>query len=225
MNKILLSLAVIGIVGGTAVGLTTAYFSDTETSTGNTFTAGKLDLELGAGNPIPFNVANVYPGQTGTGKVTLTNTTGSLDGDLDIKIANFIQSEGGSLTEPEISAGDYDNGGDLYLSFNIVGYLDVDRDGVFDEGDIQLAYDGQKRAYLGFWGGDFHYASVPSNLTGWDDVITLTAGQSVDLILMWQVPTEWTYPAYNQNIIQTDTLGFDILTSLEQVGGSGGVAD
>lgn len=225
MRKILISLAVIGVVGAIAIGGTIAYFSDTETSTGNTFTAGKLDLELGAGNPMPFNVSDVYPGQSGTGKVTLTNTTGSLDGDLDIKIVNFVQSEGGPLTEPEISAGDYENGGDLYLSFGIVGYLDVDRDGVFDAGDIQLAYDGQKKAYPGFWGGDFHYASVTSNLTGWNDVITLTADQSVDLVIMWQVPTTWTYSAYNQNIIQTDTLGFDVLTSLEQVGGSGGVTE
>ncbi len=46
MNKILLSLAIIGIVGGTAVGLTTAYFSDTETSTGNTISAGTIDISV-----------------------------------------------------------------------------------------------------------------------------------------------------------------------------------
>lgn len=45
MKKILISLAIIGVVG-IAVGLTTAYFSDTETSTGNTFTAGAIDLTI-----------------------------------------------------------------------------------------------------------------------------------------------------------------------------------
>lgn len=226
MQKILLSLVTITLVAAVAIGATRAYFSDTETSTGNSFTAGKLDLVLGAGTPMPFSVSNLAPGQSGTGKVTLTNATGSIDGVLDIKIANMVQSEGGPLTEPEIEAGDYDNGGDLDLSFVTVGYLDVDRDGVFDAGDIQLAYGGQKAAYPGFWGGDFHYAAVSSNLTGWNDIMTMTAGQSVDLVIMWQLPTTWTYPAYNQNIVQTDTLGFDVLTSLEQVGsGTGGVAD
>jgi predicted ribosomally synthesized peptide with SipW-like signal peptide len=224
MKRIVLSLFSILVVGTVVTAATRAYFFDTETSANNTFAAGKLDLELGEGTPLPFNVVDLYPGQMGEGKVTLTNTDGGLDGELDILIDNFVQAENG-VTEPELEAGDYDNGGDLYLSFAMIGYIDVDRDGVFDAGDIQLAYNGQSRAYPGFWGGDWHYASVTSNLTGWNDVMTLTGGQSVDLVIMWQLPTEWTYPAYNQNIVQTDSLGFDVLTSLEQVGSTGGVAD
>ena len=42
MKKILISLAVIGAVGAIAAGATGAFFSDTETSTGNTFTAGAI---------------------------------------------------------------------------------------------------------------------------------------------------------------------------------------
>ncbi len=61
MKKIVISLVVIGVVGVVAIGGTIAYFSDTETSTGNTFTAGTLDL----GN-IPqiaiISYNNVYPG-------------------------------------------------------------------------------------------------------------------------------------------------------------------
>lgn len=224
MNKILMSILTIALVSVVVVGATKAWFFDTEVSAGNSFTAGKLDLELGVGNPMPFSVSNLVPGQSGTGKVTLTNTTGSIDGDLDVKLNNLVQSENG-LVEPEISAGDYENGGDLWISFGMVGYIDANRDGVFNAGDIQLAYNGQKAAYPGFWGGDFHYASATSNLTGWNDIMTLTAGQSVDLVIMWQVPTDWTYPNYNQNIIQTDSLGFDVQTSLEQVGGSGGVTE
>ena len=40
------SLAIIAAIGAIVVGATTAYFSDTETSTGNTFTAGNLDLKI-----------------------------------------------------------------------------------------------------------------------------------------------------------------------------------
>jgi predicted ribosomally synthesized peptide with SipW-like signal peptide len=45
-KKILISLCVIGAVAAIAVGGTIAYFSDTETSTGNTFTAGSIDLKI-----------------------------------------------------------------------------------------------------------------------------------------------------------------------------------
>lgn len=47
MNKrILISLSIIGAVAAIAIGGTIAYFSDVETSTGNTFTAGTLDLTI-----------------------------------------------------------------------------------------------------------------------------------------------------------------------------------
>jgi predicted ribosomally synthesized peptide with SipW-like signal peptide len=46
MKKILLSLFLIGVVSVVALFATQAYFSDTETSTGNTFTAGAIDLKV-----------------------------------------------------------------------------------------------------------------------------------------------------------------------------------
>ena len=45
-KKILISLSVIVAVAAIVVGGTTAYFSDTETSQGNTFTAGAIDLTV-----------------------------------------------------------------------------------------------------------------------------------------------------------------------------------
>jgi len=46
MKRILLSLAIIGVVGAFAVSGTGAFFSDSETSSGNTFTAGAIDLKI-----------------------------------------------------------------------------------------------------------------------------------------------------------------------------------
>jgi predicted ribosomally synthesized peptide with SipW-like signal peptide len=47
MNKrLIISLSVIGVVAAVAIGGTIAYFNDTETSTGNIFTAGSLDLKV-----------------------------------------------------------------------------------------------------------------------------------------------------------------------------------
>jgi predicted ribosomally synthesized peptide with SipW-like signal peptide len=45
-KKLIISLGVIGIVAVTAIGATIAYYNDTETSTGNIFTAGTIDLKV-----------------------------------------------------------------------------------------------------------------------------------------------------------------------------------
>jgi predicted ribosomally synthesized peptide with SipW-like signal peptide len=50
MKKIILSFAAITLVAAVAIGATTAYFSDTETSEGNTFTAGSIDLTVNDDN-------------------------------------------------------------------------------------------------------------------------------------------------------------------------------
>jgi len=46
MRKILISLSIIGAVAAVATGVTIALFNDTETSTGNIFTAGTMDLKV-----------------------------------------------------------------------------------------------------------------------------------------------------------------------------------
>jgi len=46
MQRILVSLSIIGVVAAIAIGATVAYFNDVETSTGNVFTAGTLDLKV-----------------------------------------------------------------------------------------------------------------------------------------------------------------------------------
>jgi len=46
MNKIIKGIALVGFLGAVVFGVTQAYFSDTETSTGNVLTAGKIDLKI-----------------------------------------------------------------------------------------------------------------------------------------------------------------------------------
>jgi predicted ribosomally synthesized peptide with SipW-like signal peptide len=46
MKKILISVGTIAVVAALAVGGTIAFYSDTETSTGNIFTAGSIDLKI-----------------------------------------------------------------------------------------------------------------------------------------------------------------------------------
>ena len=45
-RKLLISLSIIGVAAAIGIGGTFAYLSDTETSSGNTFTAGILDLKI-----------------------------------------------------------------------------------------------------------------------------------------------------------------------------------
>src|SRR3989344_2929568 len=58
LARILGSMAMIIFAGAVAAGATGAFFSDTETSTGNTFTAGSIDLSVGS----QFSSASNGPG-------------------------------------------------------------------------------------------------------------------------------------------------------------------
>lgn len=77
MKKILISLAIIAVVGAVGFGATRAYFSDTETSTGNTFTAGTIDLAVESENPWEstgqFVFGNLEPSDDEDINVTLNN--------------------------------------------------------------------------------------------------------------------------------------------------------
>jgi predicted ribosomally synthesized peptide with SipW-like signal peptide len=63
MKKILLSLAMVGVAGVIAAGATSAYFSDPEISSGNTFTAETLDLKID--NSCTYNGAACIGGENG----------------------------------------------------------------------------------------------------------------------------------------------------------------
>ena len=111
MLRILKSLLIIVAVGAIATSATGAYFSDSETSVGNSFAAGTLDLKVGGqdgANVAHVTVANIAPAapwttQRGQG-FTLTNS-GSLPGTVTATIKNLVNSENG-CNEPEVTAGD-----------------------------------------------------------------------------------------------------------------------
>lgn len=108
MKKIALSLVTLIAVGTVVVQATRAVFSDTETSTGNTFSAGSIDLTVDDVNdPITakFLATNMKPGSSyDTGCVTLKNV-GTLDGVLTMSVNNLKSNEN-TLVEPEASIGD-----------------------------------------------------------------------------------------------------------------------
>ena len=81
MKQTLISVIVIGLIALTAGAGTYAYFSDTETSTGNTFTAGTMDLKIKDGGEYwtdgittaEWTLPNMLPGDSTYGSVSFKN--------------------------------------------------------------------------------------------------------------------------------------------------------
>jgi len=113
MRRILISLMTIALVLGVIGGGVYAYFSDTETSAGNSFTAGTLDLTVDGANPwasTKITVANMKPGDSGAVDCTLSNS-GNLAGALTVDIKTLVDAQG-TCTEPEcVAEGGTYNGG------------------------------------------------------------------------------------------------------------------
>lgn len=89
-----------GALLGTALGAaligggTFAIFTDTDKNTNNTFTAGTLDINVGAETVFTGTIANLAPGDTGTQTFEVTN-----DGSLELRydIAQALEAGEGTL--------------------------------------------------------------------------------------------------------------------------------
>jgi predicted ribosomally synthesized peptide with SipW-like signal peptide len=131
-KKILASIVVIGILA-LAIGWGTySLFFDTETSKGNKFTAGTLDLKvwnetLSAWVDEPdvphFEIAGVEPGDFGSYLFKLKNS-GNLNGTAKIHIKD-VYNDGGEYAEPEGSTNDGDLGGAVYVTVKYDGTVVV----------------------------------------------------------------------------------------------------
>jgi len=132
MKKVLISLSIIGAVAAVVVGATTAYFSDTETSTGNTFTAGSIDLKVD--NHCYYNGdeckcdddGNNCTWQSGPNQGETCSCTWE-ETDLDGHVfANFSDLKPGDYGEDTISFRVHNNDAWLCAEVNIVEDNDVD---------------------------------------------------------------------------------------------------
>lgn len=150
MKRILLSLLTVGAVGTLAFGASQAFFSDTETSTGNTFTAGKLDLRVDSNctylgqpshecgtwelkdlNPVSdkfFNFTDIKPGDYGENTISLHVYNNDAWGRL---IIDNLLDDDVDITEPEdeVATGPGDNNdgtpdGDLRENLRFWVWLD-----------------------------------------------------------------------------------------------------
>jgi predicted ribosomally synthesized peptide with SipW-like signal peptide len=208
-TKILLSLSVIAAVAAIAIGGTVAYFSDTDTSTGNTFTAGTLDLKVG-GQDDPrvavVTISNIQPGWGGEYWWKLKNT-GSLPGIVSIEITPIINYENGQ-NEPEALVDS--TSGDLEGELGAKIWVDK----------VHLLWTWNKVTRLNagspngpqWWnkslndlGGNTLYAPAGNDLG------ILEPGEEVDFYLKLSLPETV------GNEIQSDSVSFDIVFHLDQV--------
>ena len=118
MKKILLSSVIVVAAAAVVVGATTAFFSDTETSTGNTFTAGSIDLKVDSDchywNYIGANEANDGWVDVGCGQVGLNGVGVGQWSETDLedgvhKFFSFGDLKPGDWGEDTISLHVYDN--------------------------------------------------------------------------------------------------------------------
>ena len=155
-REALISVMCIALVAMTAGAGTLAYFSDTETSTGNSFTAGTLDLKVDwnesyngeviesqseTDNPgAIFNLSDVKPGDYGEVTISL-----HVSGNDAYGIMTIIPTSNDdvSSTEPELDAGDAQENpnniwdGELAQNMNVVIWWDM-----YDEGGSDADNDG-----------------------------------------------------------------------------------
>src|SRR3989344_5578285 len=157
MKKIITSLSVIIAVAALAVGATTAFLSDTENSSGNTFAAGAIDLkvdnesyyngvlnaatswlsaDLNAGQ-LFFNFLDLKPDDEGEDTISLHVNDNDAYLCMDVALTS---NDDKSSNEPELGAGDTPEDinntwdGELAQNLQMFWWAD-DGDNVFEVGE------------------------------------------------------------------------------------------
>ncbi|MFH1598278.1 MAG: TasA family protein [Patescibacteria group bacterium] len=157
-KRVLVSLGMIAMVAVVAMVGTRAFFSDTETSTGNTFTAGAIDLKVDNESYVTdnngdlvysaetswqskdleqgdlfFNFSDLKPGDVGEDTISLVVNNNDAWGCMGINITGTPEN---GQNEPE-AAVDFTTGaneGELQNELNFAFWAD-DGDNVYEEGE------------------------------------------------------------------------------------------
>ena len=221
-TRILMSILMIGVVAMAAGAGTLAFFSDTEESTGNTFTAGTLDLKVDwnesyngtvietqgeTDNPgAIFDLSDVKPGDYGEATISL-----HVYGNDAYGIMTIIPTSNDdvSSTEPELDAGDDEDNptdewdGELAQNMSVVIWLD-DGDNVHEDGETVL-----------------YQGTLPDDP---EEVLKLiidadpgtTGIQPLEACTTYYIGIKWSIDSEVGNIIQSDKFTADISFYTEQ---------
>ena len=153
-RKVLLAMGMLVFSTALVVGMTGAFFSDTETSTANIFESETLDLEVGInsdstigklplasldGNEALFNFQGLLPGNTDGGFFKLEANQDAW-ACMSMEITGTPEND---RLNPEKAAGDNSTGankGELQNFMQFATWLDVNENGEYDSGtDSELA--------------------------------------------------------------------------------------
>ncbi|MFH1648199.1 MAG: TasA family protein [Patescibacteria group bacterium] len=226
-KKILVSLSVITVVAAIAVGGTIAYFSDTETSTGNTFTAGSLDLKIDSQcsyNGVAGDQCGVW-GQTNGGEDIVGQ-----------KFFSFTDVKPGDSGENTISLHVYNN--NAYICASISNLTNADNGCTEPEGDVDNTCNNpgpgegelQNALVMSIWRDNGAVANSCNNIKDADeDYLVENVNPQEGTWALYDSNTgplagdtttcigvSWSLPASVENIVQTDSLSGDISFYAEQ---------
>lgn len=136
-KSIIGSIFTISILAVLMLTSTHSYFSDTETSTGNTFTAGTIDLSVNEGNPLQITISDIKPGEYyETGAIEVENI-GTNPGILGIQVKNVVD-DGNGYNEPEHEADPTDKINDISNWTWIEAWIDWSGNGEMEGDEIVL---------------------------------------------------------------------------------------
>lgn len=228
MKKIIgLGIAVAVVIALVTTG-TFALFSDTETSSPNTFTAGIIDLEVDAENPtgvifaaqddpLPeifdyLPASDIKPGDDGEVTLSLHLKANSNDADLWMQITNLVD-DGGLNPESETGTDDVISDAIEVLIWldegSTVGWQGTGTDS--EEGD-NIWQDGEDILFgtVAAGGGTLYSLSTTNSgkLTVMDDAVASTT---------YYVGWYWILPSTVGNEAQGDYCTFDIVFGADQI--------
>jgi len=215
MKKILISLMAIALVVGLVGAGTMANFYDTETSTGNTFTAGTLNLILTDASDdgteseaATWVFSDIAPGGSdGGARLTVTNA-GTLPGYIDLSSVGVVNAENYDADTNEAEAADdadtsdATGGGELGANLAVVLFWDDGAGGGTAGNGIK---DGSEATiYSGNLGG------IAGN---YEENYLLNGGATTYISMTWSIGTGV------NNQIQGDSATLNITFELAQTAG------
>jgi len=221
MKKIILSVAIVSAAAAIVIGGSIAYFSDTETSVGNVFTAGTLDLRVDsdpdgsefdwdAGVPVMNDIPGLQdainklkPGDSGIVIVGIQNYS-DIPGLANIGIKNVVDKENTRLEQEEgfddTSAAD---SGELSGAVNLVISYG-DKSVIGDTGNWVEVWSGKLIDWKDYTGSN-------------KDAPVAMAGVVVDVYDDDYWVLEFSIPTSVGNEIMSDSVTFDVEFGLEQI--------
>jgi len=218
IGSIMVSLMALALVFALVGAGVVAWFSDTETSIGNVFTAGTLNLLLtdnlddgSEGETATWVFVNIAPGASGGGaRLTLRNI-GTLPGFIDLSGIIVTNTEG---VNPESETGVIGLLGELGANLLVQIWLDADNDGVVDVdvNDNLVERSIHPAAAIG--------ASNPG-VTGVLNAIANSYDLNAPLAAggFAYIALRWTLPDTVGNAVQGDEATLDFIVELAQTAG------